>query len=75
MSNYILKSRKDNLTSYASFVAEGVADIVLGIITWDLTITDIPEDATKFCFISDIFTVMEAVGLSEDDWEVVSVQG
>ena len=73
MGNYILKSRKYNLTSYASFVADGVAGTILEDVSWYLTITDIPSAATKFRFISDTFIVMEAAGLSEDDWEVVSV--
>ena len=70
MSKYILKSKKYLLTSYALFVADSISDILLGEVKWGLSITDDVQDATKFSFISDIFTLMEDTGLGKDDWEV-----
>lgn len=66
---YVIKSKDRVYEEYAVFVAEKV-NFVDHDVEWELSSTDMKDEATKFTFTSEALYMMATVGLHEDDWEV-----
>lgn len=70
MNKYVIKSKDNVLEEYVVLVV-GNVNFLDHDVTYGLSSTDNPEDATNFTFISEALYAMETLSLHEDDWEVV----
>lgn len=69
---YVIK-REGMFDDYILMVAD-VVRFVDHDIEWDMSQVDVPEDATKFTFISEAAYAMEVLGLDEEEWGIVPLE-
>lgn len=72
---YVIQSKTDTpfFRTYVILVVDEVT-FLLEEVSYDLSQTEVHEDATKFKYITDALCAMETLKLHEDDWEVVPLE-
>ena len=71
---YVIK-HEGVFDDYILMVADVVNFVDNDVDRWDVSQVDVPNDATKFTFISEAAYAMEVLGLGVEEWGIIPLEG